>query len=59
MVPENHRASRSKNRRIDSISRERDSIRRILNQAELARLHEDVKLIEKRFDYIEECLSGE
>jgi hypothetical protein len=50
--------SRSTNRRIDSLSRERESIRRILAQAELDRVQEDIKMIKKNLDSIEKSLSG-
>jgi hypothetical protein len=50
--------SRSTNRRIDSLSRERESIRRILAQAELDRVQEDIKMLKKNLDSIEKSLSG-
>ena len=53
-----HQSSRSTNRRIDSLSRERESIRRILTQAELDRVQEDIKMLKKNLDSIEESLSG-
>jgi|TARA_B100001996_G_scaffold102440_1_gene76918 hypothetical protein len=51
-------ASRSANRRIDSLSRERESIIRILNQAGLNRIEQDIGMLKKKLDSIEELLSG-
>ena len=51
-------ASRSANRRIDSLSRERESIIRILNQADLGRIEQDIGLLKKKLDSIDELLSG-
>ncbi|HIG33720.1 MAG TPA: hypothetical protein EYQ11_02410 [Candidatus Poseidoniales archaeon] len=58
MAPRTDQPSRSTNRRIDSLSRERESIRRILTQAELDRVQEDIKILKKNLDSIEERLSG-
>jgi len=58
MTNQIHNSSRSTNRRVDSLARERDSIRRILSQAELDSVHDDVKMLEKKLDSIEERLSG-
>jgi len=49
---------RSFNRRADSIARERDSIRRLLEQANLSSITEDLKSVEKKIDEIEDFLSG-
>jgi hypothetical protein len=51
-------ASRSANRRIDSLSRERESISRILNQAGLERIEQDIEMLKEKLDSIEELLSG-
>jgi|TARA_B100001250_G_scaffold23935_1_gene20004 hypothetical protein len=51
-------SSRSANRRIDSLSRERESISRILTQAGLDRIEQDIEMLKKKLDSIEELLSG-
>ncbi len=51
--------SRSNNRRIDSLTRERDSIRRILTQAGLDGVRDDVEILKAALDSIEERLSGD
>ncbi|MBP72202.1 MAG: hypothetical protein CMA70_01270 [Euryarchaeota archaeon] len=51
-------ASRSANRRIDSLSRERESIIRILAQAGLERIEQDIRTLKEKLDSIEELLSG-
>jgi hypothetical protein len=51
-------SSRSANRRIDSLSRERESISRILTQASLNRIEQDIEMLKKKLDSIEELLSG-
>ncbi|RJU86551.1 MAG: hypothetical protein DWB89_03330 [Candidatus Poseidoniales archaeon] len=51
-------ASRSTNRRIDSLSRERESIIRILAQAGLERIEQDIGTLKEKLDSIEELLSG-
>jgi|TARA_B100001113_G_scaffold103360_1_gene83719 hypothetical protein len=51
-------ASRSDNRRIDSLSRERESISRILTQAGLERIEQDIEALKEKLDSIEELLSG-
>ena len=51
-------ASRSDNRRIDSLSRERESISRILTQAGLDRIELDIEALKEKLDSIEELLSG-
>jgi hypothetical protein len=53
-----NKSSRSANRRIDSLSRERESIIRILNQADLGRIEQDIGLLKKKLDSIDELLSG-
>ena len=49
---------RSFNRRVDSIARERDSIRRLLEQARISSIVVEIKSLEKRLDEIESLLSG-
>ena len=49
---------RSFNRRVDSIARERDSIRRLLEQARISSIVVETKSLEKRLDEIESLLSG-
>ncbi|MDG1540289.1 MAG: hypothetical protein P8Q46_01890 [Candidatus Thalassarchaeaceae archaeon] len=51
-------SSRSANRRIDSLSRERESISRILAQAGLDRIEQDIEMLKKKLDSIEALLSG-
>ena len=51
-------SSRSKNRRIDSLARERDSIGTILVQAELHSVREETKSIRESLEQIEEILCG-
>jgi len=51
-------ASRSTNRRIDSLSREAESISRILAQAGLNRIEQDIEMLKEKLDSIEGLLSG-
>jgi len=51
-------SKRSANRRIDSLSRERESIGRILIQAGLGRIEQDIEALKEKLDSIEELLSG-
>jgi len=51
-------SSRSTNRRIDSLARERDSIGRILVQAELNGVREEVESVRQSLEQIEELLCG-
>ena len=51
-------SSRSTNRRIDSLARERDSINRILVQAELHTVREEAQSVKQSLELIEELLSG-
>ena len=44
--------------RIDSLSRERESIIRILAQAGLERIEKDIGTLKEKLDSIEELLSG-
>ena len=50
--------NRSFNRRIDSIARERESIRRLLDQADLSVIREGLESLKSRLDVIEKRLSG-
>jgi seryl-tRNA synthetase len=50
---------RSLNRRIDSLRRERDSVRRLLEQASLNGVRESVERLNKRLDSLDSELSGE
>ena len=51
--------SKSDNRQIDSLRRERDSIRRILEQASLDGVKENVKRLTERLDRIESQIPGD
>ena len=50
---------RGLNRRIDSLRRERDSVRRLLEQASMEGVRQSVKRLNKRLDKLESELSGE
>jgi hypothetical protein len=50
---------RGLNRRIDSLRRERDSVRRLLEQASMDGIRESVKRLNKRLDRLDSELSGE
>ncbi|MEE2624776.1 MAG: hypothetical protein VYD50_00815 [Candidatus Thermoplasmatota archaeon] len=50
--------NRSLNRRLDSLSRERDSVRRLLEQANLEIIRDGMGSLKKRLDSIESKLSG-
>jgi hypothetical protein len=50
---------RSLNRRIDSLARERESIRRLLEQADLSTIREGLESLNSRLDAIEKRLSGQ
>ena len=50
--------NRSFNRRIDSLARERESIRRLLDQADLSVIREGLESLKSRLDVIEKRLSG-
>ena len=51
--------SKSDNRQIESLRRERDSIRRILEQASLDGVKENVKRLTERLDRIESQMPGD
>jgi len=50
---------RSLNRRIDSLRRERDSVRRLLKQASLDYVSDNLERLKHRLDSLETELSGE
>ena len=50
---------RSLNRRIDSLRRERDSVRRLLKQASLVNVSDSFERLKHRLDTLETELSGE
>ena len=50
---------RSLNRRLDSLRRERDSVRRLLEQASLNGVAESIDRLGKRLDSLDSELSGE
>ena len=49
---------RSLNRRIDSLRRERDRVRRLLKQASLDDVSENLERLKNRLDILETELSG-
>ena len=51
--------ARGLNRRSDSLRRERDSGRRLLEQASMDGIRESVKRLNKRLDRLDSELSGE
>ncbi len=51
--------NRSDNRKLDSIRRERESIVRLLQQAKMSSLVEEVKKLNQEFDRLDAFLSGE
>jgi hypothetical protein len=51
--------NRSDNRKLDSIRRERESIKRLLQQAKMSNLVEEVKKLNQEFDRLGAFLSGE
>ena len=50
---------RSLNRRIDSLRRERDSVKRLLEQASMGGVRKGVERLNKRLDRLDSELSGE
>jgi len=50
--------NRSLNRRMDSLARERESIRRLLDQSDLSTIREGLESLKSRLDAIEKRLSG-
>lgn len=51
--------NRSDNRKLDSIRRERESIERLLQQAKMSNLVEEVKKLNQEFDRLDAFFSGE
>ena len=57
MVERNSEDIKSEKRQLDTIRRERDSILRLLNQARLANLNQEVKILIQEFDRLDAVLS--
>jgi hypothetical protein len=57
MVERNSEDIKSEKRQLDAIRRERDSILRLLNQARLANLNQEVKNLIQEFDRLDAVLS--
>ena len=57
MVERNSEDIKSEKRQLDTIRRERDSILRLLNQARLANLNQEVKNLIQEFDRLDAILS--
>ena len=57
MVERDSEDIKSKKRQLDIIRRERDSILRLLNQARLANLNQEVKNLIQEFDRLDAVLS--
>jgi hypothetical protein len=51
--------NRSLNRRVDSLARERESVCRLLDQADLSTIREGLESLKSRLDSIEKRLSGQ
>ena len=59
MVERNSEDIKSEKRQLDTIRRERDSILRLLNQARLANLNQEVKNLIQEFERLDAVLSEE
>ena len=59
MVERNSEGIKSEKRQLDTIRRERDSILRLLNQARLANLNQEVKNLIQEFERLDAVLSEE
>lgn len=57
MVERNSEDIKSEKRQVDTIRRERDSILRLLNQARLENLNQEVKNLIQEFDRLDAILS--
>jgi hypothetical protein len=57
MVERNSEDIKSEKRQLDTIRRERDSILRLLNQARLTNLNQEVKNLTQEFDRLDAVLS--
>lgn len=52
-------AERKKNRELDALRRETSAVARLLKQAGMHELHQDLEQVKEKFDYVELRLSGE
>ena len=59
MVEHNSEDIKSEKRQLETIRRERDSILRLLNQARLANLNQEVKNLIQEFERLDAVLSEE
>ncbi|MBE45285.1 MAG: hypothetical protein CMB02_01320 [Euryarchaeota archaeon] len=59
MTKNSYDSSRRDNRIIDSLVRERDSISRILNQANLSQVNQSIQILNEKLEKIEEQLSSQ
>ena len=59
MTKTSYDSSRKDNRIIDSLVRERDSISRILNQADLSQVNQSIQILNEKLEKIEEQLSSQ
>ena len=59
MVERNSEDIKNEKRQLDTIRRERDSILRLLNQARLANLNQEVKNLIQEFEKLDAVLSEE
>ena len=59
MTKNSYDSSRRDNRIIDSLVRERDSISRILNQADLSQVNQSIQILNEKLEKIEEQLSSQ
>ena len=57
MVERSSEDTKSEKRQLDNIRRERDSILRLLNQARLSNLNQEVKNLIQEFDRLDAVLS--
>ena len=59
MTKTSYDSSRRDNRIIDSLVRERDSISRILNQADLSQVKQSTQILNEKLEKIEKQLSSQ
>tara|TARA_B100000085_G_C18479879_1_gene486781 strand:- start:786 stop:980 length:195 start_codon:yes stop_codon:yes gene_type:complete len=52
-------AERKKNRELDALRRDTSAVARLLKQARMDELHQDLEQAKEKFDYVESRLSGE
>lgn len=57
MVERSSEDIKSEKRQLDNIRREKDSILRLLNQARLSNLNQEVKILIQEFDRLDAVLS--